>query len=242
MYTNKPHIRHFPALIKSRQLHGRIDFNGLQISIETGRSRCREWHNPHDGSSGMSRMHLPYGYIRKTKGVDGDHYDCFVGPDHSAQNVYIITTMMAPDFTDVDEEKVMLGLNTPEEAKRAYLASYSDPRFFGSMTEMPFEEFKLKVLATKDEPKLIGGILQKSGEAMCKQLGDSMGIDWKKYNLDEFCDGMFDEQEHADVVGHDDTKIARIVMEHLDEDPYYYSKMAEIKKMGLLKARAGIHY
>lgn len=45
-------IQHLPMLIKSRQLHGRIDFNGLQISIETGRSRSREWYNPHDGIQG----------------------------------------------------------------------------------------------------------------------------------------------------------------------------------------------
>ncbi|MDD2736065.1 MAG: PBECR2 nuclease fold domain-containing protein [Desulfuromonadaceae bacterium] len=35
-------IRHLPALLKAaRTLHGRIDFNGLQVSIETGRSRSR---------------------------------------------------------------------------------------------------------------------------------------------------------------------------------------------------------
>ena len=38
-------IHHIPTLIKAaRALHGSIDFNGLQISIETGRSRMREWH------------------------------------------------------------------------------------------------------------------------------------------------------------------------------------------------------
>jgi hypothetical protein len=53
--TRQNDIKHIPMLIKSHQLHGRIDFNGLQISVETGRSRCRQWHNPHDGSQGMSR-------------------------------------------------------------------------------------------------------------------------------------------------------------------------------------------
>lgn len=150
-------VRHLPELIKSRKLHGSIDFNGLQVSIETGRSRCREWHNPHDGSQGMSRMTLPYGYIKRTLGVDGDHYDCFVGPDREAPNAYIITTMAAPDFTEVDEQKAVLGVATAEEARRVFHASYNDPRFFGSMTEMPFEEFKEKVLATRENPTLLDG-------------------------------------------------------------------------------------
>jgi|GEM_PF-6262639 len=155
----KPHrqndIRQLTHLIKARSLDGRIEFNGLQLSIETGRSRSRHWRNPHDGSEGMSRMHLPYGYIKGSQGVDGDHYDCFVGQDREAPNVYIVTTMKAPDFTTVDEEKVFLGLKTAEEAKRIYLLSYSDPRFFGGMTEMPFAEFKEKVLATKNNPELL---------------------------------------------------------------------------------------
>ena len=68
-------------------------------------------------------------------------------------------------------------------------------------------------------------------------IGDSMGIDWKKYSLDEFCDGMFEEQDHDDVVHDDQTKIARIVIEHLNEDPNYYSHMAEAKAVGLMKSR-----
>lgn len=156
-FTNIKPTRHNDGLhlIKSRKLDGKINFNGLDISIETGRSRCREWKNPHDGTQGMSRMRIPYGFINKTMGVDNDAYDCFVGPDHSAPNVYIVTTMKAPDFSEVDEQKAFLGVNSPEEAKAHFMASYNDPRFFGSMAEMPFDEFKAKVLATKDSPTLL---------------------------------------------------------------------------------------
>jgi hypothetical protein len=150
-------------LIKSRQLHGKIDFNGLQVSIETGRSRVREWHNPHDGTSGMRRMMVPYGYIRGTLSpADGEPIDCFVGPDTTAPTVYIVTTMQSPDFTEIDEQKAILGVRTAEEAERIFHASYDDPRFFGTMTEMPFDEFKQSVLATKDDPKLLAGNLVKA--------------------------------------------------------------------------------
>ena len=39
-------IHHPPLLIKPRQLHGSKDFNGLQVSIETGRSQDRWWRRP----------------------------------------------------------------------------------------------------------------------------------------------------------------------------------------------------
>ena len=135
----------------ARTLDGKIDFNGLQISIETGRSRSRAWKNPHDGTEGMSRMWLPYGYIKGTLGVDGDHLDCFVGPDRTAPNVYIITTRKAPDFTEIDEQKCFLGVESEEEAKRVFHASYDDPRFFDSMEVMPFEEFKEKIFTMKGQ-------------------------------------------------------------------------------------------
>lgn len=215
-----------PAMLKSRKLHGSINFNGLDISIETGRSRCREWYNPHDGSQGISRMTLPYGYIKRSQGVDGDHYDVFVGPDHSAPEVYIVTTMKAPDFTGIDEEKAFLGVNSAEEAERYFKLSYSDERFFGGITAMPFDEFKEKVLATKDEPVLLGDI-KKSGEAMCKQIGDKLGVNWKEIDLDEFCDGMLHEEEHKDVTGGSAEKTAKIVLVHLKEDPKYYSKLEQ---------------
>ena len=135
----------------ARTLDGKIDFNGLQISIETGRSRSRAWKNPHDGTEGMSRMWLPYGYIKGTLGVDGDHLDCFVGPDRTAPNVYIITIRKAPDFTELDEQKCFLGVESAEEAQRVFHASYNDPRFFDSITMMPFEEFKEKAFSMKGQ-------------------------------------------------------------------------------------------
>jgi len=224
---------HPVSLIKSRKLDGKINFNGLDISIETGRSRCREWKNPHDGSQGMSRMRIPYGYIKSTLGVDGDHYDVFVGPDHSAPDVYIITTMKAPDFAEVDEQKAFLGVNSPEEAKAHFMASYSDPRFFGSMTEMPFDEFKAKVLGTKDDPKLISGRLITEDEIReyyrdgVKKAFAAIGEDWSAYDTAEVFKGMKAELEHTDLTGGDLAKTAMIVVAHLKENPKYYTLMGQ---------------
>ncbi len=97
-------------------------------------------------------MKCPYGYIKMTKGSDGDHVDCYVGPHRDAKSAYIVHQMKAPEFKTYDEEKAMLGFNSTGEAKDAYLAHYNDKRFLGSMTTMPMEQFKDKVLATKDRP------------------------------------------------------------------------------------------
>jgi hypothetical protein len=150
-------IIHLPVLIKSRQLHGRIDFNGLQISIENRMGSIRQWEDPHSGENGMTRMQRPYGYIKGTLGQDGDHYDAYVGPHRDAPNVYIVTQMKAPDFKKQDEEKALLGFQSQEEAEKFYHQHYDDERFLGKITEMPFGEFKEKVLQTRSNPKPIAG-------------------------------------------------------------------------------------
>lgn len=401
---------------KSRKLEGQIKYNGLDIAIETNKSSCRAWHDPHVMVSGMTLMQFPYGYIRKTTSpADNEGVDVYIGHNRDAPMVYIITQNKAPLFTEVDEQKCMLGFSSAEEAKKAYLKHYNDPRFFRSIQAMPFEEFKRKALATLKKPAMIksrtvhpcpvcgaeyaqmtrsltpqflceqghfwyidhdrkrhvgnrdgmqdnrinkakgdgnshppticvdfDGViadysngfqgadvfgkplpgaadkiqqlkakgckiivfttrkntpalqkylvsnnvpfdeinsnsdqpegsnpgkpiadvylddrairfknwnqavaaigstlsLKKSGEEYCKRLGDEMGVDWKEVNLDEFCDGMFEESsEHKDVTGGDSRKTAKIVLAHLKEDPKYYSKLDAV---GLAKSQVKI--
>ena len=239
-----------------QEMDAHIDFNGVPCDIETGRSRVRVWYNSQNDTQGMSLMRLPYGEARGSLGADGDAVDVFVGMDRDAPEVYVVHTVKAPGFEVYDEDKCFLGLRSPEDAFEAFHQAYSEPRFYGSMSVWKFEDWR-QALVTMRGKRLASGTawipadpsangmdgdlylppLQKSGEAICKQIGDSMHIDWKKYDLDEFCDGMFDEQDHSDVVNGDQTKLARIVLEHLDEDPHYYSGMKAAKKAGLMKSR-----
>jgi hypothetical protein len=145
----------FVLLTKAaRPLQGRVTWRGLQISIENAPGSVRRG-TDHDGTPWSTGMVLPYGYIRLTEGVDGDHVDCFLGPDDQAPEVYVITTRKAPHFRHNDEQKCMLGFQSAEDAKRAFFAHYDDPRHFGSIITMPFDAFKRKVLATKDTPALL---------------------------------------------------------------------------------------
>jgi hypothetical protein len=100
-------------------------------------------------------MCYSYGYIRRSEGVDGDQVDVYLGHDVDAPMVYCITTRTPPDFQRNDEDKCMLGFSSLEAAQAAFLAHYDDPRFLGKITPMPFAEFRDKVLATADHPRLI---------------------------------------------------------------------------------------
>jgi len=68
-----------------------------------------------------------------------------------------------------------------------------------------------------------------------KMIGDQMGVDWKKYDLEQFRKGLEVEQEHAygnpftDIADPNSwPTIAKIALAHLDEIRFYYT---ELKKM-----------
>jgi hypothetical protein len=138
--------------LAQNKLSRRLKFRGLDVSIETDEGELRHWTDASTGEAGKTKMSVPYGYIRRTEGTDGDHVDVFVGPHEDAENVYVIHQRKAPDFKTFDEDKCMLGFHTADEAKAAYKNHYNDDRFFGSMSVLPFEKFKAKALGTFENP------------------------------------------------------------------------------------------
>lgn len=133
------------SLEKARKLHGRMEFQGLPISIENRAGSRRYWYDHEADEHGSTKMKYPYGYVKGTLGLDGDAVDVFVGPEEDSDLVVVITQLKRPDFSEVDEQKVMLGFSSASEAKKAYLKHYNDPRFFGSMKTMSVAEFKDKL-------------------------------------------------------------------------------------------------
>lgn len=133
-----------------------IRFQGLDISIENPAGSIRSGRDP-GGHEWRVQMRHHYGYIRGSLGVDGDHVDCYVGPDSEADTAYIVHQRKAGKWNEFDEDKVMLGFLSEEAARAAYLAHYDDPRFLGPITAMPMEEFKGKVRATAGRPGMLKG-------------------------------------------------------------------------------------
>ena len=134
---------------KAHKLHGRMKFRNLDVSIENRKGSKRHWYDVSADREGSTLMKYPYGYIRMSEGMDGDHVDCFIGPNEDANFVYIITTNKAPSFKEVDEQKCLLGFNSAKEAKKVFLDHYTNPKFFRSLTILPYSEFEKKVLATR---------------------------------------------------------------------------------------------
>ncbi len=129
------------GLSKARKLHYKTTFRGLPISIENRRGSKRYWYDPPTKRTGETLMRWPYGYIRMTEGADGDHVDVFMGAHEDAKSVYVIHQLKSPAFKEPDEDKVMLGFLTARAAKKAYLLHFDSPKFYGSMTVIPIQQF-----------------------------------------------------------------------------------------------------
>ena len=132
----------------------RRSYQGLPITVENPRGSIRSG-TDRDGHQWQTSMAHDYGYVRGTLGVDGDHFDVYLGPDDTAPMAYVVTTMAPPQFTRRDEQKAMLGFASEGEARAAYLAHYDNPRFLGRVDAMPMEEFKRQLATTRDRPRLL---------------------------------------------------------------------------------------
>jgi hypothetical protein len=77
------------------------------------------------GKTWASEMPGDYGYIRGTKGADGDHVDVLVGPKGETGTGYVIN-QHDPKTGAFDEHKVILGVKSPEEATALYDKQFSD--------------------------------------------------------------------------------------------------------------------
>lgn len=128
---------------KGYKLQGRINFQGLNISVENrkGSIRCGI---DSDGHYWKTKINYPYGRIIGVKrlGHDGDHIDCYVGDNRQSDKVYIIHIKNC--VTDkYDEDKVMLGFNNQKEAIAAFKTQYDNfSKIFDGIEKMSIYEFK----------------------------------------------------------------------------------------------------
>ena len=105
---------------KGRKLQGRINFQGLNISIENRKGSIR-YGIDSDGHSWKTKMNYPYGRIIGVQrlGHDGDHIDCYVGDNRQSDKVYIIHIKNCVTGK-YDEDKIMLGFNNQKEVITAF--------------------------------------------------------------------------------------------------------------------------
>jgi hypothetical protein len=69
-----------------------------------------------------------------------------------------------------------------------------------------------------------------------KQIGEQLGIDWSKYNVEQFRMGMDVELEHGTVdpvtnVTNDNPLLTgKIALAHLNEIPDYYTRLYKMEE------------
>jgi hypothetical protein len=123
---------------------GHVRWKGLEITVETPARQYR---------SGVSKSGKPwkkmlrdhYGYVRGSKGADGDHVDCFIrdyGSELESELVFVVN-QVDPSTKEFDEHKCVLGCIDEKTARETYLRNYEDGwKGLGSITAMTVGQFR----------------------------------------------------------------------------------------------------
>lgn len=164
---------------KEFEIKETVTIRGLTFAIENKKGNIRKGIDD-DGEEWKTKLFYDYGFIKNSVGKDEDEVDAYLGPDKESDKVFIIH-QKNPENGKYDEDKCMVFFSDWNHARDAYLAHYDDYNFLGNHTEMDFETFKKKVLATKNKPGMI-----KSFGLLLKAFGAQLG--------------MFDDEPKQDIV------------------------------------------
>lgn len=69
-----------------------------------------------------------------------------------------------------------------------------------------------------------------------KQIGETLGIDWTKWDIEQFRMGLEVELEHGlispptNITNDDFLMTGKIALAHLNEYPDYYTRLAKLEK------------
>jgi Protein of unknown function (DUF5661) len=77
---------------------------------------------------------------------------------------------------------------------------------------------------------------QRTSSEEARRVGDAIGVDWDRFDLEQFRAGMDVEYEHGshdpqtDVTGDDPIVTGKIALAHLKEFPDYYQRLAVMER------------
>jgi Inorganic Pyrophosphatase len=130
-------------IVEGRGIVDRIELDGMKISIEVEAGGSRSGVNS-KGERWENKVHSAYGYILGTNSPDGEHLDVWVKKNpKEGKRVYVIH-QLTPDGSRYDEDKVMLGFNSAEQAIAAFKREAFKPeKMFGGLSEFDIEHFKV---------------------------------------------------------------------------------------------------
>lgn len=120
---------------------GHVKIQGFDITIENPKGAIRRGVDD-NGKAWSTEMKNHYGYFKNTEGKDGDHIDVFIGDNPNSKRIFVVD-QVNPKTKEFDESKVMLGFDTEDKAKKAYLSNYSkDWKGFKDITYVDIDTFR----------------------------------------------------------------------------------------------------
>jgi len=135
------------------KVYSKTEFQGIPVHIDRPKGYQQHFGEKQGLPAWTRTYKTDYGFIPGTKDKDGEETDVFLGKHPDATHAYVIKQMLNGKH---DENKIMLGFKTQEQAKRMFLA-HSSPEYkktiIGGIHSVPMEEFKERFGAKTAEEK-----------------------------------------------------------------------------------------
>lgn len=166
---------------------GHVKIQDFDIAIENPKGSVRSGVDK-DGKEWSQEMHNTYGYFEGTKGKDSDDVDCFIGPNPLSEDIFVIDQLDKDG--NFDEHKVMLGFDSSEEAREAYLSNYEDGwTGLGDITKVNIEDFRKWVQKDDVRSKPFTEYLKVTDAMDSNEDGDErVFVNWDADKLMEYYD------------------------------------------------------
>lgn len=166
---------------------GHVKIQDFDIAIENPKGSVRSGVDK-DGKEWSQEMHNTYGYFEGTKGKDSDDVDCFIGPNPLSEDIFVIDQLDKDG--NFDEHKVMLGFDSSEEAREAYLSNYEDGwTGLGDITKVNIEDFRKWVQKDDVRSKPFTEYLKVTDAMDPNEDGDERAfVNWDADKLMEYYD------------------------------------------------------
>ena len=125
-----------------RLVQKHLDFFGMPVCVEIIAGGVK-YSTTHDGKPWQRDMKCDYGYFDGITGEDGEYLDCYIGSEYESHDskVYVIK-QMRPDGSAFDEDKIIIGCKSQEEAKNLYMKHCHSEKCFGGIKEYTIDQFK----------------------------------------------------------------------------------------------------
>ncbi|MDE6493061.1 MAG: hypothetical protein K2L50_00565 [Bacteroidales bacterium] len=218
---------------------GHVKVNSFDLTIENPKGSERSGVDG-TGRAWRQTMHNTYGYIRGTEGVDGDHIDVFLSDTPETGDVFVID-QVNPKTGAFDEHKVMMGFDSEEAAREAYLSNYAEGwQGIGNISRVSQEEFKKWVNSSHRKTKPFA---EYKGVSVAENVDEYVG---DKIRRERISKGVMTEEEYLASMGYPfmgysepalhkgRQKTARaqekIVKDYANSAKEYDEKRAELKK------------